>query len=169
MQHTRTNLRYFVLILLIRVSIFINNNFSSIVFQIERVGPNAGFFTEEIVLNRVPSLLLILAGCYLFLGILGSLMICQPPEDWVQRRSVPTSEVEAQESEKNDSKKSEKDILSHDHTDDDDCYIHWKDALKSKEFYLLWITRLSVVLITQVVSVQGLVILEKKIEIAALE
>ena len=91
-------------------------------------------------------------------------MICQPPEDWVQRRSVPTSEVEAQESEKNDSKKSEKDILSHDHTDDDDCYIHWKDALKSKEFYLLWITRLSVVLITQVVSVQGLVILEKKIE-----
>ena len=48
----------------------------------------------------MPSLLLILAGCYLFLGILGSLMICQPPEDWVQRRSVPTSEVEAQESEK---------------------------------------------------------------------
>ena len=88
-------------------------------------------------------------------------MICQPPEDWVQRRSVPTSEVEAQE---NDSKKSEKDILSHDHTDDDDCYIHWKDALKSKEFYLLWITRLSVVLITQVVSVQGLVILEKKLK-----
>ena len=121
-----------------------------IFFQIERVGPNAGFFTEEIVLNRVPSLLLILAGCYLFLGLLGSIMICQPPEDWVQRRSVPTSEVEAQESE-NNPKKSEKDILSE--TDDDDCYIHWKDALKSKEFYLLWITRLSVVLITQVVSI----------------
>ena len=86
-------------------------------------------------------------------------MICQPPEDWVQRRSVPTSEVEAQESE-NNPKKSEKNILSE--TDDDDCYIHWKDALKSKEFYLLWITRLSVVLITQVVSVQGLVICIRK-------
>ncbi len=28
-------------------------------------------------------------------------------------------------------------------------YVHWKDALKTKEFYLLWLTRLSVVLITQ--------------------
>ena len=91
-------------------------------------------------------------------------MICQPPEDWVQRRSVPTSEVEAQESEKNDPKKSEKaDILSTE-TDDDDCYIHWKDALKSKEFYLLWITRLSVVLITQVVSTLGVKIRNLKVD-----
>jgi hypothetical protein len=28
--------------------------------------------------------------------------------------------------------------------------ITWKEALKCKEFYLLWITRMSVVLITQV-------------------
>ena len=33
-----------------------------------------------------------------------------------------------------------------------DDYLHWKDALKSKEFYLLWVTRLSVVLITQVLE-----------------
>jgi hypothetical protein len=32
----------------------------------------------------------------------------------------------------------------------EEAYISWKDALKRKEFYLLWVTRLSVVLITQV-------------------
>ena len=40
--------------------------------------------------------------------ILGAIMILQPPEDWVQRRSVPTSEIESNE-------KFDKDILGTDH------------------------------------------------------
>ena len=67
-------------------------------------------------------------------------MIVQPPEDWVQRKSVPTSEV----LESNDSK-NEKDIFA-DNFDHEDSWVHWKDALKSKEFYLLWITRYEILL-----------------------
>ena len=44
----------------------------------------------------------------------------------------------------------EKPMLESQKNSSDDAYVHWKDALKMKEFYLLWITRLSVVLITQV-------------------
>ena len=39
---------------------------------------------------------------------------------------------------------------------EDDTYIHWKDALRMKEFYILWITRLSVVLITQVCKISNI-------------
>ena len=39
---------------------------------------------------------------------------------------------------------------------EDDAYIHWKDALRMKEFYILWITRLSVVLITQVCKIYNI-------------
>ena len=36
--------------------------------------------------------------------------------------------------------------------EDKPAFITWKEALMCKEFYLLWLTRLSVVLITQVVA-----------------
>ena len=113
--------------------------------QIERTGPNAGYFTEEIVLNRVPGLLLLLAGVYLVLGLFGSLMINQPPEDWIRRKSVSKYNESDSIEMNTDNEKPMLEIKS-----EDDAYIHWKDALRMKEFYILWITRLSVVLITQV-------------------
>ena len=73
-------------------------------------------------------------------------MICQPPEDWVRRNSIEEfNDIELLESSKPD-----KALVKEDSNDNSEDYLHWKDALKSKEFYLLWITRLSVVLITQV-------------------
>ena len=116
-----------------------------IFLQIERTGPNAGYFTEEIVLNRVPGLLLLLAGVYLVLGLFGSLMINQPPEDWIRRKSVSKYNESDSIEMNTDNEKPMLEIKS-----EDDAYIHWKDALRMKEFYILWITRLSVVLITQV-------------------
>ena len=117
----------------------------SFFLQIERTGPNAGYFTEEIVLNRVPGLLLLLAGVYLVLGLFGSLMINQPPEDWIRRKSVSKYNESDSIEMNTDNEKPMLEIKS-----EDDAYIHWKDALRMKEFYILWITRLSVVLITQV-------------------
>lgn len=116
-------------------------------YQIERTGPNAGYFTEEIVLNRVPGLLLLLAGVYLVLGLFGSLMINQPPEDWIRRKSVSKYNESDSIEMNTDNEKPMLEIKS-----EDDAYIHWKDALRMKEFYILWITRLSVVLITQVIA-----------------
>ena len=73
-------------------------------------------------------------------------MICQPPEDWVRRNSIEEfNEIELIEN----TEKPEKALMEEISQQSDD-YLHWKEALKSKEFYLLWITRLSVVLITQV-------------------
>ena len=73
-------------------------------------------------------------------------MICQPPEDWVRRNSIEEfNEIELIEN----TEKPEKALMEEISQQSDD-YLHWKEALKSKEFYLFWITRLSVVLITQV-------------------
>ena len=126
--------------------IFFHNLFFFL--QIERTGPNAGYFTEEIVLNRVPGLLLLLAGVYLVLGLFGSLMINQPPEDWIRRKSVSKYNESDSIEMNTDNEKPMLEIKS-----EDDAYIHWKDALRMKEFYILWITRLSVVLITQVCKI----------------
>ena len=117
-------------------------------FQTAIHGPNAGYFVEETLLNRVPGLLLILAGLYLLLGISGSLMICQPPEDWIQRKSFSKLGFDQNSIELN--AENEKPMLVTSKNNSDDSYVSWKDALKMKEFYLLWITRLSIVLITQV-------------------
>jgi hypothetical protein len=127
---------------------FSPTTYFSFEFQIERIGPNAGYFTEEIVLNRVPGLLLLLAGVYLVLGLFGSLMICQPPEDWIRRKSVSKYDESDSIEMNTDNEKPMLEIKS-----EDEPYIHWKDALKMKEFYILWITRLSVVLITQVCKI----------------
>ena len=73
-------------------------------------------------------------------------MICQPPEDWVRRNSIEEfNELELMA----ETEKQEKALMKETDSDSED-YLHWKEALKSKEFYLLWVTRLSVVLITQV-------------------
>jgi len=123
-------------------------------FKISTMGPNKGYFTEETVLNRVPGLLLILASIYLVMGLLGSIMICQPPEDWVRRKRLPLSErdFELTDNSQNDAKMEKNDAPLMFEEKKDEPYIHWKQALKMKEFYLLWITRLSIVLITQVIA-----------------
>ena len=73
-------------------------------------------------------------------------MICQPPEDWVRRNSIEEfNELELMA----ETEKQEKALMKETDRDSEE-YLHWKEALKSKEFYLLWVTRLSVVLITQV-------------------
>ena len=79
-------------------------------------------------------------------------MICQPPEDWVRRKRLPLSErdFELTDNSQNDAKMEKNDAPLMFEEKKDEPYIHWKQALKMKEFYLLWITRLSIVLITQV-------------------
>ena len=84
-------------------------------------------------------------------------MICQPPEDWVRRNSIEEfNDIELIENSKPDK------ALMKEENEESEDYLHWKDALKSKEFYLLWITRLSVVLITQVCNFISSFILEGK-------
>ena len=82
-------------------------------------------------------------------------MICQPPEDWTRRKSFSNlayddnnGSIELNQAENEKLQATEKESEKH--------YIHWKQALRMKEFYLLWITRLSVVLITQVLLTESI-------------
>ena len=133
-------------------------------------GPHKGYFTEDQVLDRVPALLLILASLYFVMGITGALLIIQPPGDWLVRcaikkkmkeearaacsREASPGDSDSTNSLNNLSITSSEDELGDPQTNKAQAPIavSWKKALRTKELYLLWVTRLSVVLITQVIA-----------------
>ena len=88
-------------------------------------GVDEGYFTDTDLLSRVPSLLVSLASIYLGLGLLACLLVTQPPETEVKDE--------------------------HDNNVDTLC-VTLGEALKRREFYLFWVTRLSVVMLSNVVS-----------------
>ena len=126
---------------------------------------------DEDVLNRVPELLLILAAIYFVLGMTGALLVVQPPQEWLLEQENKKkrlaegklndnegfSHVEGLESDRghNLDNKTNPKLLPSDQSEEKEAllpYVSWKDAFRCKEFYILWVTRLSVVLITQVVA-----------------
>jgi len=116
---------------------FVFNNIQTAILNPHNVspattGPNADYFTDSELLDKVPNLLLILAGIYFVMGMVACLLITQPPDDWVDSH-------EEEKEDNTDSKPSEE-------------YVTPGEAFYRKELYLLWITRLSVVLITQVIA-----------------
>ena len=95
----------------------------------------------------------------------GALLIIQPPEDWLtqcekQKKRENAAKIEDNQQLTNmdsiDSRSTTLDCKdANSNLDDDDVEITdvtWKQAFRRREFYLLWVTRLSVVLITQVVA-----------------
>jgi len=112
---------------------FVFNNIQTAILNPDNVspassGPDEGYFIDEDLLGKVPGLLLILGGIYLILGMIACLLITQPPDDWLDQNAA-----------EDDGKLSEE-------------YVTPFEAFTRRELYLLWITRLSVVLISQVVS-----------------
>jgi len=110
--------------------------------EVELDGPDKDYFTDEDLLSRVPNLLLILGGIYLGLGLFACLLITQPPPDWIDKQSKDDK----------DQKKDDKEDVEDSEVISSDEWVSWQEALCRKEFYLLWITRFSVVLISQVAS-----------------
>ena len=112
---------------------FVFNNIQTAILNPDNVspaisGPDEGFFTDAELLARVPDLLLILGGIYFTLGMIACLLITQPPEDWLEKNAGDEDAKLSQE------------------------YVTPLEAFKRRELYLLWLTRLSVVLISNVVS-----------------
>jgi len=114
---------------------FVFNNIQTAILNPENIspalsGPNAGYFTDSGLLSRVPGLLLTLAAIYLGLGLLACLLITQPPPGWLESQEESREEgVVAMEE-----------------------FVTPLEALGRVELYLLWITRLAVVLVTQVIA-----------------
>ena len=133
------------------------------------------YFDDPNLLARVPGLLLTLAAIYFVMGLTGALLIIQPPEDWLTRlalrrreeeeatsngspvRPAPAAvpdDVSMSSSSAATNLESETDVRGGGSGPPDRAqapiFVSWKKAFRRKELYLLWVTRLSVVLITQV-------------------
>jgi len=91
---------------------------------------NNYYFDDPDLLSRVPDLLLTLGGIYLGLGLLACLLITQPPDDWLDKKAGDTEESTKASQE----------------------YVTPCEAFQRKELYLLWITRLAVVLMSNGVA-----------------
>ena len=130
------------------------------------------YFMDEEVLSRVPDLLWILALIYFVLGLTGALMVVQPSKEWTEKQQehcdstqrttfdpVNTSgddynELEVLKGINTDQVIQNEPIgsLEQIDTNTETVTVTWKQAFRTKELYLLWITRLSIVLISQVVA-----------------
>ena len=127
------------------------------------------YFDDPDLLARVPGLLLTLAAIYFVMGLTGALLIIQPPDDWLTRLAIQRKEektnnaVMAVPDELSMSSSSNGGLESSNSSETVDgrqtgppdrvqapIFVSWRKALMRKEFYQLWVTRLSVVLITQV-------------------
>jgi len=133
--------------------------------DVARGGPDDGYFVDEDLLSRVPNLLLILGGIYIAMGWTACLLITQPPEDWLDRQARQVQKQEGGKKEdrsrkeeggkkedrsmKEEGGKPEDASTQHKPSDD---YVTPCEAFRRKELYLLWCTRLSVVMVSNVVS-----------------
>jgi len=128
---------------------FVFNNIQTVILNpdnvdVARTGPDEGYFIDEGLLSRVPNLLLILGAIYLGLGLIACFLITQPPEDWLDRMEKKAAEGEKK-------KKIETETGAELVRASQD-YVTPCEAFRRKELYLLWVTRLSVVMVTQVIS-----------------
>ena len=132
------------------------------------------YFLDEEVLSRVPDLLWMLSIIYLILGVTGALLVVQPSKEWTEKQLEPCINPHGTEfdpvntsSDNHNELVDLKDIdtdndrvmqnevflsLKETDNDTDTVSVTWKQAFRTKELYLLWITRLSIVLISQVIA-----------------
>jgi len=114
--------------------------------DVSRTGEDKGFFTDPDLLERVPDLLLKLAAIYFALGMTACLLITQPPEGWLASATQKKNEEKDGQVVTTEKKEEAQPVTS---VND---YVTPCEALMRKEFYLLWFTRLSVVMVTQVIA-----------------
>ncbi|KAL5004644.1 hypothetical protein ScPMuIL_018100 [Solemya velum] len=109
------------------------------------------YFTQDSVLDKVPTVFLVMGGCYASMQLLGVILLDEPPDQYSERQSSVQSE-DATEKEK-DPLLSEYDkpqlvdefaddtediIESRNPGDHADTGMSVKDALKSRSFWTLW-------------------------------
>jgi len=114
---------------------FIFNQIQTAILNPANVSTEGVYFEDKALLDRVPGLLLLLAGIYLGVQLVACSLVTEPSVD---RELVPVEEGENRE------------ILMD--QVDGEAYVTPKQALQRKEFYMLWLTRFCAVLITQSVS-----------------
>jgi len=122
---------------------FIFNQIQTAILNPDNISTDGEYFTNPELLARVPTLMLILGALYFSIQVFACLLVTEPD---INRELLPRSEEELLEDEKKEK------ILMDQVQDDGETYVTPREALQRREFYLLWLTRFSVVLITQSVS-----------------
>ena len=122
---------------------FIFNQIQTAILNPDNLSTDGEYFTDEELLGRVPSLMLILGALYFSIQLFACFLVTEPK---INSELLPKSEEESMEGEKKEK------ILMDQVQDDGETFVSPRDALRRREFYLLWLTRFSVVLITQSVS-----------------
>ena len=122
---------------------FIFNQIQTAILNPENISTDGEYFTDPELLERVPRLMLILGALYFSIQLFACLLVTEPD---INSELLPRSEEEALEDEKKEK------ILMDQVQDDGETFVSPREALQRREFYLLWLTRFSVVLITQSVS-----------------
>ena len=119
------------------------------------VNPESGYFEDPELLARVPYLMLYLGAVYFTLSFLAGCLMQAPPATCLDDEDCEASEgYKINEGVDMEVKKADiNDVIIEEEKDEDVKNIsEVKEAFKSRYFYLLWITRFSVVLITQVLA-----------------
>ena len=122
---------------------FIFNQIQTAILNPENISTDGEYFTDPELLDRVPTLMLILGAMYFSIQLFACLLVTEPD---INSELLPRSEEEALEDERKEK------ILMDQLQDDGETFVSPREALQRREFYLLWVTRFSVVLITQSVS-----------------
>lgn len=121
---------------------FVFNQIQTAILNPDNLSPQGEFFTNIDLLEKVPNLMIILGGLYFSIQLFACFLVTEPQPN---PELLPAPGHEEEEGEDLGDK-----ILMDEETGE--SYVTPREALRRRELYMLWLTRFSVVLITQSVS-----------------
>ncbi len=121
---------------------FIFNQIQTAILNPDNVAidESSKYFTDPTLLNRVPTLMLYLTAIYLTVQMIACLLVTEPNIPCNESTSDFQQLDNENETKDKESKRAKMNSISP------------MEALKTREFYILWLTRFSVVLITQSIA-----------------
>jgi len=119
---------------------FIFNQIQTAFLNPDNISTDGDFFEDDQLLDRVPSLLLLLASIYLVMELVGWILMTEPV-------TAKREQVSKKEEDKEDNT-SDQEIMM-----EEEEFVMPKEALLRREFYMLWVSRFCANMIT--LSVAG--------------
>jgi len=119
---------------------FIFNQIQTAFLNPNNISTDGEYFEDDQLLDRVPSLLLLLASIYLIMELIGWILMTEPV-------TAKREQVSKKEEDKEDNTSVQEIMM------EEDEFVKPKEALLRREFYMLWVSRFCANMIT--LSVAG--------------
>ncbi|TRY78835.1 hypothetical protein TCAL_06757 [Tigriopus californicus] len=132
---------------------FIFNQIQTAILNPENVNiAESGYFEDEDLLKRVPGLMLILSAIYVSIQLVACLMVTEPPAcQFLDNRKELDGYASPVDSSSPVESPVKQEVLSKE-SEAFELDITPREAIRRREFYILWLTRFSVVLVTQTIA-----------------